>query len=131
MLVQAHVSQHHDGAEKESSWVGKSLASDIWCGTVDSLEDRALVTNVTRRSETKTANKTSTHIGENVTVKVGHNQDLIVVWRWVGNDLQAGIVEELGIEFDLGEVLGYSQSSVQEETITHLHDGSLMNGPDL
>jgi hypothetical protein len=125
------MSQHHDRTEEKGSRVGKSLASDIWCGSVDSLEDGAFVTDVTRWSKTKTSNKTSAHIGENVTVQVGHNQNFVVVWCWVGDDLQAGVIEELGVEFDLGEVLRNSLGGGQEKTITHLHDGSLVNRANL
>jgi hypothetical protein len=131
LIVQAHMSQHHDGREKEGSWVGKSLASNIRSGTVDSLEDGALVTNVTGWGKTKTTDETSAHIGENVSVKVRHDHDLVVVWSWVGGDLQAGVVQKLGVELDSWEVLGDLLGSVEEKTVGHLHDSSLVDSTDL
>jgi hypothetical protein len=131
VVVELHVSQHHDGGQKQGSWVGKCLAGDIWGGTVDSLEDGAFITNVTRWSETETANETSAHVRENVTIQVGHDQDLVVVRSGVGNNLQAGVVEKLGVKLNGWEILGNSVGSTQEETITHLHDGSLVYCADL
>lgn len=125
------MSQHHDGTEEESSWIGQTLASNVRCGTVDSLEDGALITNVARWRQTKTSDETSAHVGENVTVKVGHDQDLVVVWSWVGDDLQASVVQKLGIELNGWEVLANVAGGVQEESIGHLHDGSLVNCADL
>lgn len=131
VLVKTHVLQHHNRTQQESSGVSKTLAGDIRSGTVDSLEDGALISNVSGGGETKTTNETSAHIGENVTVKVGHDQDFVVVWSRVGDHLQAGVVKQLGIKFDVGELLGNVAGSVQEETVGHLHDGSLVHDADL
>ena len=159
VLVKTHVLQHHNRTQQESSGVSKTLAGDIRSGTVDSLEDGALISNVSGGGETKTTNETSAHIGENVTVKVGHDQDFVVVWSRGGDHLQAGVVKQLGIKFDVGELLGHvaraleeqavrhledvglvhhrdllaagAAGSVQEETVGHLHDGSLVHDADL
>lgn len=125
------MSQHHDGGEKKSSGVGKLLALDIGSGTVDSLEDGALVTNVARWGETKSTDQTSAHVGENVSVQVRHNEDLVVVWNGVGNHLQAGVVEQLGVELDVRELLRDFAGSAEEETVGHLHDGGLVDSADL
>lgn len=131
MLGQTHVLEHHDTGKQQSSGVGETLASNVRSGTVDSLEDGALVTNVTGGSETQTTDQTGAHVGQNVTVQVGHDQDLVVVGGGVGNDLQAGVVQELSIELDVGELLGDFPGSVQEETVGHLHDGGLVHNTDL
>ena len=131
MLGETHVLQHHDGGKKESSGVGKALAGDVGSGTVDSLEDGALVTNVAGRSKTKTTDETGAHVGENVTVKVRHDEDLVVVGSGVGDDLEAGVVEELSIELYVGVLLGDLATKVEEETVGHLHDGGLVNDTDL
>ena len=123
--------QHHDGRKEESGRVGKGLASNIGSGTVDGFEDGALVTNVTRGGQTKTTDQTGAHVGKNVTVQVGHNQDLVVVRGGVGDDLEAGVVEKLGVELDVGELLGHVAGGVEEETVGHLHDGGLVDGADL
>ena len=123
--------QHHDGGEEESGRVGKALASNIGSGTVDGLEDGALVTDVARGGQTKTTDQTGAHVGKNVAVQVGHNQDLVVVRGGVGDDLEAGVVEKLGVELDVGELLGHVAGGVEEETVGHLHDGGLVDGADL
>ena len=131
LAVEAHVSQHHDGAEKKRGGVGKLLASNVGSGSVDSLEDGAVVTNVSRGSQTETTNETSAHVGENVSVQVGHDEHLVVVGDRVGDHLQASVVEELGVKLNVGEVLGNLAGSAEEETVGHLHDGGLVDGADL
>ena len=93
LLGEAHVSQHHDGAEKKRGGVGELLASNVGRGTVDSLEDGAVVTDVAGRSKTETTNETGAHVGENVSIQVGHDKNLVVVGDRVGNHLQAGVVQ--------------------------------------
>ena len=131
VLSETHVLQHHDTAQKKSSGVGKTLASNVGGRTVDSLEDRALVTNVTGGGETETTDETGAHIRQDVTVQVGHDQDLVVVGSRVGDDLQARVVQQLSVEFDIGELLGDIAGKVQEKTVGHLHDGSLVHHADL
>ena len=125
------MSQHHDGGEKERSGVGELLAGDIRGGSVDSLEDGALVTNVSGRSKTKTTDQTGAHVGENVSVQVGHNKNLVVVGERVGDHLQAGVVEELSVELNVGVLLSELTGGAQEKTVGHLHDGGLVDSADL
>lgn len=98
---------------------------------MDGLEDRALVTNVTRGSETETTDQTGAHVGQNVTVQVGHDQNLVVVGSRVGNDLQARVVQQLSVELDIRELLGNVAGKVQEKTVGHLHDTGLVHHADL
>ena len=125
------MSQHHDGREEERGGVSELLAGNIGGRSVDSLEDGALVTNVSGRSKTKTTDQTSAHVRENVSVQVGHDEDLVVVREGVGDHLQAGVVEKLGIELDVRVLLGELTGGAQEKTIGHLHDGGLVNSADL
>lgn len=125
------MTEHHHGGEEESGGVGKTLASNIGGGAVDGLEDGALITDVAGGGETETTDETGAHVGENVTVKVGHDEDLVVVGSGVGGHLEAGVIEKLGIELDIGEVLGDLAGGVEEETIGHLHDGGLVDNADL
>lgn len=106
MLVETHVLQHHDGAEEQRSGVSQLLSGNIRGRTVDSLKDGALVANVSGGSQAETANETGAHIGENVSVQVGHNQDFIVILGGVRGHLQACVVKKLSIELDVGVVLG-------------------------
>jgi len=131
VVVETHVLQHHDGAQKQSSGVGKALAGNVGGGTVDGLEDGALVTNVTGGGETETTDQTGAHVRENVTVQVGHNEDLVVVGGRVGDDLEARVVQQLSVELDVGELLGDLAGSVEEQTVGHLHDGGLVDNADL
>jgi hypothetical protein len=131
LLGETHVSQHHDGAEKKRGGVSELLASNVGRGTVDSLEDGAVVTDVTRGSKTETTDETSAHVGENVSVQVGHDEDLVVVGDRVGNHLQAGVVQQLGVELNVGELLGNLAGGAEEETVGHLHDGGLVDSADL
>ena len=131
VVVEAHMTEHHDGGEEESSRVGEALAGNVGGGTVDGLEDGALVTDVAGRSETETTDETSAHVGENVTVEVGHDKNLVVVGVGVSDHLEAGVVEELGVELDAREVLGDILGDVEEETVRHLHNGGLVDDADL
>lgn len=131
MLGETHVLQHHDTAQQEGSGVSETLAGNIGSRTVHGLEDGAFVSNVSRGSKTKTTDKTSAHIGQNVTVKVRHDKNLVVVWLRVGDHSQAGVVEELSIKFNIGEFLSNFTGCVEEETIGHLHDGSLVYDANL
>lgn len=96
-----------------------------------SLEDGAFVTNVARRRKTQTANQASAHVGQNVTVKVGHDQDLVVIRDRVRHHLQAGVIEKLIVELDAREVLGDLTTDVEEKTVRHLHDGGLVYDSNL
>lgn len=131
LVVETHVLQHHDGGKEQGGGVGKTLAGDVGSGTVDGLEDGALVTNVAGRGQAETADQTGAHVGKNVTVKVGHDQDLVVVGGGVGDDLEAGVVEQLGVELDVGVLLGDLAAEVEEEAVGHLHDGGLVDDADL
>ena len=44
--------------------------------------------------------------------------------------LEAGVVEQLGVEFDVREVLGDVASGAEEETVAHLHDRCFMHDAD-
>lgn len=131
VVGETHVPEHHDGREEEGGGVGLVLASDIGSGAVDGLEDGDLVTHVTRGSETETANETGAHVGEDITVEVGHDEDLVVVGDGVGGHAQAGVVKELGIELDVGVFAGDALGGAKEEAVRELHDGGLVDDADL
>jgi len=131
ILVQSHMLQHHHGAEQQSSGVSKALARNIGSRTVHSLEDGALVTDISGRSKTETTDQTSAHIGQDISVKVGHDEDLVVVGERIRDHLQASVVQQLRIELDIGVVLGDLTGCAQEKTVGHLHDGGLVHGADL
>lgn len=129
-VVEVHVSQHKDRGEQESSGVGLVLASDIGSGTVDSLKDGGITTNVTGGCQTETTDKTSAHIGKNISVQVGHDHDGVGVDAGILDNLQAGAVQKQVIELDLGELTGNLLARGQEETIGQLHDVGLVDSGD-
>lgn len=131
MLSEAHVLQHHDGAQEKSSRVGKALASNVRSRAVDSLKDRALIANIARRREAETTDQASAHIRQNITIKVGHDKNLVIVGSRIGDDLEARVVQQLRIKLDIRELFGDLASGVQEETIGHLHNGGLVHNTDL
>jgi hypothetical protein len=131
LVIQAHMSQHHDTGQQKSSWVCESLARDIRSGTVHSLEDRALVADVAGGSGTKTTDQASAHVGENVSVQIGDHKDLVRVRCRVGGDLHACVVEQLGIELNIREVPCHLASCCKEETVRHFHDRGLVDNADL
>lgn len=73
VLVEAHVAQHHDGAEQQGGGVGQGFSGNVRRGSVNGLEDGALIADVAGGSETETTDESGAHVGENVTIKVGHN----------------------------------------------------------
>ena len=131
VLVETHVLQHHDTGEQESGRVGEALAGDIWGRTVDGFEDTALITNISGWGKTETTDQTGAHVGKNVTVQVWHDEDLVVVWKWVGDHLQAGVVQKLGVKLNVWVLLAHLAGGVQEKTVGHFHDGGLVDGADL
>ena len=131
VLVQAHVAQHHQRRQEQSGGVGEALAGDVGGGAVDGLEDGALVADVARRRQAQTADQASAHVGENVAVQVGHDENLVIVGNGIGGHLQAGVVQKLGIELNVGELLGDLVGDAQEETVAHLHDGGFVHDADL
>merc|ERR1712230_303967 len=133
VLVETHVLQHHDGREEQGSWVGQALAGDVGRGAVHGLEDGALVADVAGRGQTQTADQAGAHVGQDVAVQVGHDEDLVVVGGRVRHDLQAGVVQQLAVELDVGvlarDVLGLLEGESQDplaglagDQLDRLHD---------
>lgn len=131
MLEQVHVPQHHQRGQQQRRRVGQPLASNVRCGPVDGLEDRSVLSNVTRGGQTETSDQTGTHIRENVTVKVGHDHDRVGVRGRVLYDPETDPVEEVLVVDDVGVVLGHVPAGFEEHAVGHFHDGGLVHGGDL
>lgn len=125
------MTEHHDGGEEESRGVGKTLAGNVRGGTVDGLEDGGVATNVTGRSETETTDETGGKVGENVTVKVGHDHDAVREWSGVLGDAEADTVEEVLVVSNVGVLLGNGTAGGKEHSVGHLHNVGLVDGGDL
>lgn len=87
-------------------------------------------TDVTRRRETETSNQARAHVGQDITIQVGHDHHPVSVRRGVLGDLQAGTVEKVLVVLDAGEVLRDLAARRQEHTVGHLHDVCLVNSGD-
>lgn len=72
---------------------------------MNSFKDRALVSNVSGWGQSETTDQAGAHIGQNVSVQVGHDEDLVVVWGGISDDSQTGVVEKLSVEVNAREVL--------------------------
>lgn len=131
LLRQAHVPKHHDGAEQQGGRVRLLLARDVGGGAVDGLEDGDLVAHVARGGEAEAADEAGAHVGEDVAVEVGHDEDLVVVGDGVRGHAEARVVEELGVELDVGVLLRDLTGRVEEEAVGELHDGGLVDDADL
>lgn len=114
-----------------------SAFTNIRSGTVDGFEDGGITTNVTRGSQTKTTDQTSTHIGQDITIQVGHDHDGIRVDGRISSDLyipfnipckkflidlstyvKTSTIQEDIVKLNVGEVLGDLLTDIQEETIS-------------
>jgi len=114
VIIKTHMLQHHHAAQQQRSRVRKGLAGNIRGGAVNSLEDRALVADIARGRKAKAADKAGAHIGENIAVEVRHDEDLIVVRGGIGDDLQTRVIEQLGVELDVWEVLANLAGDAEE-----------------
>lgn len=131
MVVEAHVSQHHDGREQQSGGVSKTLTGNIGGRTVNGLKDRNLITHVTRGGQTKTTNQTRGKVRKNITVKVGHDHDVVLVRSRVSDETETGGVNKLGLKGKVGVLLGQLLGSGKEQTIGNLHDRGLVDSKNL
>ena len=131
VIVQTHVLQHHHAAQQQRRRIRERFARDIGRGTVHGLEDGTFVADISRGREAQPADQAGTHVGQDVAVEVRHDEDFVVVGRRVGDDFQARVVEEFGVEFDVGEVLADFTGDAEEQTVGHLHDCSFVHGANL
>ena len=95
------------------------------------LEDGELATNVASGDDTGTSDQTSTHVGNNVTIQVGHDHDIELLGS--GDKLHGGVVDNHVVKLDsrAGVLLGDLATGVEEETISQLHDVGLVDAGDL
>ena len=130
MIVQPHMLQHHDTTQQQRRRVGELLALYVRRGPVHRFEDGALIANVAGWCESQPTDQAGAHVGQDIPVQIRHDENLVVVRDRIRHHLQASIVQQLGIELDVGEILGDPTRRVQEESIAHLHDGGFVHHPD-
>lgn len=130
VVVKTKVSQHHGGREDESSWVGLILALDVETDvTAARLEDSDVAAHVASRNNTWATNKTSTDVGKNTSVQVGHHHDVELLWP--RDALHGGVVDDHIVGLDGRVVLGDPLNGVAEQSIGELHDVGLVDAGDL
>lgn len=95
------------------------------------LEHGVLATNVASGNDTGTSDETSSDVGNNVTVQVGHDHNVELLG--LGDKLHGGVVDNHVVELDAraGILLGDLTAGVEEETIGQLHDVGLVDAGDL
>ncbi len=95
-----------------------------------SLEDgRASLADVSTGSETETADKAGAQVTQDITVQVGHDED--VELARVLHHLQANGVQVHLLEFDVRVLFGYLACTLQEEAVRESHDVGLVHHGDL
>ena len=129
VLVKVHVSQHHHAGQQQRGGVGQVLAGDVGGSAVHRLEYRAVSADVAAGREAKTADKAGTQVREDVTIQVGHHQD--VVLTGVLHHVEAHCVQVPLLELDAGVSLSGLSTALQEQTVTHPHNVSFVNRCDL
>lgn len=130
MLVKTKVSQHHSAREQHGSWVSLVLALDIKTDvTASRLEDSDITAHVATWDDTGASDESSADVGQDATVKVGHDHDVKLLWA--GDALHGGVVDNHVAGLEGGELLGDGVEGVAEKTVSQLHDVGLVDAGDL
>src|ERR1700712_5697260 len=93
MVIQTNVPQHHGCRKNQSSWVGLILALDVQPNvTATRLENCDITSHVATGHNSWSTNKACANVGQDTTVKVGHDHDVELLWP--AHTLHAGIVDD-------------------------------------
>src|SRR5258708_20522804 len=98
--VVAEMAQHEQSGAQHGGGIGDILSRYIRCGTVDSFKDGALVAEIRAGDEAEAADQSRAQIGNNVAIKVFHQQDVVLVG--IHDQLHAGVVDDVLAVGDLG-----------------------------
>lgn len=130
VVVKTNVSQEHASGKDESSGVGLVLALDVETDvSAARLEDGDITTHVASGNNTGTTDETSTNVGENTTVQVGHNHNVELLGS--GDTLHRGVVDDHVVGLDGGVLLTDLLDGVAEQTVGKLHDVGLVDAGNL
>ena len=130
MVIKTKVPEKHAAGEHKSGGVGLVLALDVKTDvTAAGLEDSDVATHVAAGDDTGTTNKRGTNVGQDTTVKVGHDHDIELLRP--GDSLHGGVVDNHVVDLKGRVVLGDVVEGAAEETIGKLHDVGLVNAGDL
>lgn len=88
-------------------------------------ENGVLSSHIAARNDTGSANQRSTNIGEDGSIKVGHDKDIELLRP--GNSLHRSIIDNQIIDLELGVILGNLHKGGPEQAVGELHDVRLVN----
>lgn len=110
--------EHQSNTADSSNGIGDALALDVRGTAVAGLTDSEAVTNVGTGDETQAANKGSSTVGEDVTVEVRGNNDIVELG--LAEELVDHGVDDLLLNEDGGELLGGKSTArgLTEETVS-------------
>ena len=110
--------EHQSNTADSSNGVGDALALDVRGTAVAGLTDSEAVTNVGTGDETQAANKGSSTVGEDVTVEVRGNNNIVELG--LAEELVDHGVDDLLLDEDGGELLGGKSTArgLTEETVS-------------
>ena len=77
VVIETNVTEHHSGGQDQSSGVGLVLALDVETDvTASRLENGDVAAHVATGDDTRTTNETSTDVGKDTSVQIGHDHDV-------------------------------------------------------
>jgi hypothetical protein len=130
VVIKTNVPQHHGGGQDQSSGVGLVLALDVETDvTASRLEDGDIAAHVASGNDTGSTDETSTDVGQDTSVQVGHHHDVELLRP--RDALHGGVVDDHVVRLQSGVVLADPLDGVAEQTIGKLHDVGLVDAGDL
>jgi hypothetical protein len=130
VVVKTDVAQHHGSGQEQRSGVSLVLALDVETDvTASGLEKSDVAAHVAPRNDTGPTDESSTDVGENTSVQVGHDHDVELLRP--RDTLHGGVVDNHVVGLESGVVLTDALDSVAEQSISKLHDVGLVDAGDL
>lgn len=130
VVIETKVAEEHAAGQDHGSRVGLVLALDIETDvTAAGLEDGNIAAHVAAGNDTGTTDESSTNVGEDTTVEVGHDHDVKLLGA--RDSLHGGVVDNHVVDLEGRELLGNLVESAAEETIGKLHDVGLVDAGNL
>ena len=130
MLIETEMSEEHATREDHGSGVGLILTLNVQTDvTATGLEDGDLATHVAAGNDTGTTDESGANVGQDTTVKVGHDHDVELLRS--GDSLHGGVVDNHVVDLEGRVVLGDVVEGAAEETVGQLHDVGLVDAGNL
>lgn len=129
VVIETKVSKEHRARENHRAGVSLVLALDVKTNvTATGLENGNITAHVATRDQTGATDESSTDVGKDTTVEVGHDHHVKLLGPRHG--LHGGIVHNHVIHLQGGVVLGDLVECAAEETVGKLHDVGLVDTSD-